>query len=163
MAVAIGVNEALIMAAAAAPPYGTDEYYLAGGLSQESVILTKCQTVDLEVPASSEIVLEGKILPTLKIPEGPFLDYSGDSRVDSSGRVFEVSCLMHRDNPIFRGSAIGISGGEDHILFSLLSRSNCLDLHGSIVKQKIQNLFLKRGWLRAFQTAGKWKQFMDRF
>jgi UbiD family decarboxylase len=160
MAVAIGVDETLIMAAAAAPPYGTDEYFLAGGLGQRPVELAKCNTVELEVPTSAEIVIEGKILSRSRIKEGPFLDYSGIPKTDLKAFVFEVSCLMHRDTPIFRGASIGSPGSEDHLLFSLLSRAKCLDFHGSILRQQIQTLFLEKGRFKAFQITGRWKQFI---
>jgi UbiD family decarboxylase len=161
MAVAIGVDENLIMAAAASPPYGIDEYCLAGGLNQRTVELIRCHTVDLEVPASAEIVIEGKILPKLKIKEGPFLDYSGIPRIDSNALVFEVSCLMYRDNPIFRGATIGTPAGEDHLLFSLLSHAGYLDFHGSRIRQKIQNILLQRSLFKSFQFLGGLSQYSE--
>lgn len=60
MAVVIGVDESIIMAAAAGLPYGYDEYCIAGGLMQEPVELIPCNCVSLEVPANAEIVIEGK-------------------------------------------------------------------------------------------------------
>lgn len=158
MAVAIGVDETLIMSGAAAAPYGTDEYQLAGGLRQEPIALTRCHTVDIEVPASSEIVIEGKITPKIRIKEGPFLDYSGIPKSDPNGLVFEVSCVMYRDNPIFRGAAIGIPGAEDHLLLCLLSCTGCLDFHGSRLRQKIQNVLLRKGLFSTFQLMGRLRQ-----
>src|SRR3990172_3070095 len=70
MAVAIGVDENLIMAGAAAVPFGVDEYHIAGGLKQTPVELIRCRTVDVEAPACSEIVLEGNILPGVRVKEG---------------------------------------------------------------------------------------------
>jgi UbiD family decarboxylase len=160
MAVAIGIDETLIMAAAAAFPYGTDEYYLAGGLNQEATALTRCRTVDLEVPASAEIIIEGKILPGMRVKEGPFFDYSGVPNSNPSASVFEVSCIMYRDNPVFRGATIGIPGGEDHLLFTLLSCADCLDFHGSRIRQKIQNAFLKKGMFKTFQKVGQFRRFL---
>jgi 4-hydroxy-3-polyprenylbenzoate decarboxylase len=154
MAVAIGVDETLIMAGAAALPYGSDEFHLAGGLAREPVKLLKCKTVDLEVPSSAEIVLEGKILPNVRIKEGPFLDYSGIPNSDERAAVFEVTRMIFRNNPIFRGAAIGIPGSEDHLLFSLLSRANYLDFHGSRLRQKIQNFLLAKGLFRLSQMVG---------
>lgn len=162
MAVAIGVNERLIMAAAAAPPYGVDEYHMAGGLAGTPIELVKCDTVDLEVPANSEIILEGKILPEVKITEGPFLDYSGIPKGDPEASVFEVSCLSYRESPIFRGAAIGIPGAEDHLLFSLLSNADCLDFHGSRIRQKIQNNLLKKGYFSGFQKMGKIRRLLKK-
>jgi UbiD family decarboxylase len=161
MAVAIGVDETLIMAGAAALPYGSDEFNLAGGLAREPIKLLKCKTVDLEVPSSAEIVLEGRILPKVRIKEGPFLDYSGIPNSDERAAVFELTKVMFRNNPIFRGAAIGIPGSEDHLLFSLLSRVNYLDFHGSRLRQKIQNFLLAKGFFRQSQIVGSIKRIIN--
>lgn len=158
MAAAIGVDETLIMAGASAPPYGVDEYYLAGGLSRKPVELIACNTVDLAVPASSEIVLEGTIDPTERVSEGPFLDYAGIPKKDPNGYVFDVSALKFRNNPIFRGTAVGLPGAEDHLLCSLLSKAGCLDFHGNRIRQKVQNTLIKRGFFRTFQFVGRVRQ-----
>jgi UbiD family decarboxylase len=162
MATTIGVNETLIMAGAASPPYGVDEFYIAGGLEKNPVELTKCETVDLEVPASAEIVIEGRVLPKLRIQEGPFLDYSGMPNRDPSACVLEVTSMMFRKRPIFRGAAIGLPGSEDQLLFSLLARSSSLDFHGSQTRQKIQSFFLKKGSYRAFQLVGVFGQLVKK-
>jgi UbiD family decarboxylase len=154
MAVAIGVDERLIMAAAMAAPYGTDEYSLAGGLALGPVRLRKCGSVDLEVPLGAEIVVEGILLPGERAPEGPFLDYAGVPKGNPGALVFEAMFLSRREGAIFRGAAIGQSGAEDHLLYALLAASGCLDFHGSRVRQAIQNIFLKFGWYRAFQHLG---------
>ena len=162
MAVAIGVDENIIMAAAAAPPYGTDEYSLAGGLCLEPIERTQCKTLALEVPASSEIVIEGQILPETRVKEGPFLDYSGIPNADPNALVFEVSALMSRREPIFRGAAIGAPGAEDHLLLSLLASAGCLDFHGSRVRQKIQNMLLRKKQFESFQRVGRTGRFIRR-
>ena len=69
MAVAIGVNEPLVMAAGASFPLGADEYCVAGGISGEAVALCSCSTVDVEIPAHAEIVLEGNIDPEIRVQE----------------------------------------------------------------------------------------------
>jgi len=160
MGVAIGVDETLIMAAAASPTYGADEYAIAGGLSREAIVLSECLTVGLEVPAFAEIVLEGKIRTDSKVMEGPFLDYAGIPKADPNARIFEVTCIMHRENPIFRGAAIGLPGGEDHLLFSLLSAADCLDFHGSGIRQRIQNGLLKKRAFNLFQYVGRLRQLL---
>jgi len=157
MAVAIGVDEPLIMCAAAAVPFGVDEFYVAGGLRQRPVELVKCNSIDIEVPAYSEIVLEGKILPGVRIKEGPFLDYAGIPKFNPQAPVFEVTGMMFRNNPIFRGAVIGQAGAEDHLLYAFLSKADCLDFHGSRIRQKIQNALLKKGIFKAFQKMGKFR------
>src|SRR5579872_6962361 len=118
MAVAIGVSEALIMAASAAYPYGLDEYELAGALQQESVRLFQCQTVDLQIPAQSEIVLEGFIPPGIRVKDGPYFDYAGKTNINTRAFLFEVNRMMFRTRPILRGASVGIPGAEDHELFA---------------------------------------------
>jgi UbiD family decarboxylase len=122
--------------------------------------VTKCKTVDLEVPSSSEINLEGKIFPKIRVNEGTFLDYSGIPKVDPNAPVFEVSCLMYRNNPIFRGAAIGQPGAEDHLLYALLSNAHSLDFHGSKMRQEIQNALLRKGFLNIFQKIGRLGQLL---
>lgn len=160
MAVAIGVDEPLILSAAAAFPFGVDEFHIAGGLRQRAVELVKCKTVELEVPAYAEIVLEGKILPGVRVKEGPFLDYAGIPKSNPQAPVFEVTGMMYRNNPIFRGASVGRAGAEDHLLYAFLSKADCLDFHGSRIRQKIQNVLLKKSLFRAFQFMGKLRQLL---
>ncbi len=155
MAVAIGASESLVMAASAAYPYGMDEFELAGGLQRESLLLVKCQTVDLEVPADSEIVLEGVIAPGARVQDGPFFDYAGKPTVNPNALLFDVKRIMFRRDPIFRGMAVGAPGAEDHQLLAVLADVGMWDFHGSRAKQKVQDFCLKRRCFRAFQWAGR--------
>lgn len=155
MAVVIGAAEPLIMAAAAAYPQGSDEYKLAGGLQGEAVRLITCKTVNLEVPAESEIVIEGLIKPGIRIQDGPFLDYAGKPTVNPNAYLFEATRLMFRNDPIFRGAAIGYPAAEDQQLFWLLAELKLLDFHGSRSKQWIQSTLIKRRLFRPFQLVGK--------
>jgi UbiD family decarboxylase len=155
MAVAIGVSETVVMAAAAAYPDGMDEYDLAGGLQQEAVQLINCQTVDLEVPAQAEIVIEGWIQPGVRVQDGPYFDYTGKPNTNPNAFLFEATRLMFRSNPIFRGTSIGPPGAEDHQLFAFLAELGLVDFHGSRVKQKVQDVLLRQRLFRAFQVVGK--------
>jgi len=153
MAVAIGVSEATIMAAAAGCPYGVDEYELAGGLEQAPLELIRCQTVDLEVPANSEIVIEGYIEPHIRVQDGPYFDYTGTTSTNPNAFLFEVTGMMFRNNFIFRGTSIGVAGAEDHQLFAILSELKLLDFHGSTVKRHIQDQILKQRLLRWIESG----------
>src|SRR5579872_1962648 len=161
MAVAIGVSEAVVMAAASAYPDGMDEYDLAGGLLQEAVQLISCHTVNLEVPAEAEIVIEGFIQPNVRVPDGPYLDYTGKTNTNPNAFLFEATQLMFRNNPIFRGTSIGTPGAEDHQLFAFLAELDLVDFHGSRVKQGVQNLLLKLRMFRAFRLAGKMGAYLS--
>jgi UbiD family decarboxylase len=155
MAVAIGVSEAVVIAAAAAYPDGMDEYDLAGALQQAPVPLISCQTAPLEIPANSEIVIEGAIQPGVRVQDGPYFDYTGTPNTNPNAFLFEATRLMHRSNPIFRGAAIGVPGAEDHQLFAFLAALNLVDFHGSRLKQRVQNFLLKQRLFLAFQFSGK--------
>ncbi len=148
MAVAIGVGEAIIMAATAACPYGMDEYELAGGLQQRAVELLRCPGVNLEVPANAEIVIEGFIHPHIRVQDGPYFDYTGTTNTNRGAFLFEATRLMFRNDPIFRGTSIGVAGAEDHQIFALLAELQLLDFHRSSVKKHIQDSVLKQRLLR---------------
>jgi 4-hydroxy-3-polyprenylbenzoate decarboxylase len=155
MAVAIGVSEPVIMAAGSGYPAGLDEYDLAGALQGESIRLIRCGTVNLEVPAASEIVIEGHIKLGVRAQDGPYFDYAGKPTTNPKAYVFEATRLSFRKNPIFRGAAIGRPGAEDQQLFSVLSELDLLDFHGSRLRRKLQAQLIKRGFFRSFQFAGR--------
>jgi 4-hydroxy-3-polyprenylbenzoate decarboxylase len=155
MAVVIGAGETLMIAAGAACPEGRDEYDLAGSLQQEPVRLVKCKTVNLEVPADAEIVIEGLIHPGARVPDGPYFDYAGKPTTNRAAFVFEATRLMFRNQPIFRGAAIGHPGAEDQLLFSLLSKLNLFDFHNSRIRHWVEMNLIRAGLFRAFQFAGR--------
>lgn len=155
MAVVIGAPETVIMAAAAACPLGSDEYDLAGGLGGERVQLVRCQTVNAEVPAESEIVIEGFIKPGIRIQDGPYFDFAGKPTTNPSAFVFEATRLMYRNNPILRGAAVGHCAAEDQQLFSLLSELDLFDFHNSRPRHRLESRLIKSRLFRAFQLSGR--------
>jgi len=101
VAVAVGTVPAVSFAATQKVPPEVDELALAGGLVGEPIKLVKCKTVDLEVPATAEIVLEG-IIPTNYLEEeGPFGESMGYVDPRTLSHVFELTGVMHRKNPIW--------------------------------------------------------------
>lgn len=90
---------------------------MAGGLRQTALRLVKCETVDLEVPASSEIVIEGRILPHVREDEGPFGEFSG---YYAGGvlkmPIIEVSALTQRANAIYQAANTGVPITENHVI-----------------------------------------------
>ncbi len=83
--------------------YGSDELAVAGGIRGEAIPMVKCETVNLEVPAESEIVIEGHILIDEVEPEGPFGEFTGFMAGGREGPVFRVTCITHRRDPIVLG------------------------------------------------------------
>ena len=102
IAVAIGCHPYEMLAASYKAPIDLDEYWVAGGLHGSPVPLAKCKTVDLEVPADAELVLEGELLPIgWTADEGPFGEFSQISGDVTWNPVFRIKCIMHRRDPIF--------------------------------------------------------------
>ncbi|CAN0438051.1 unnamed protein product, partial [Phaeothamnion confervicola] len=83
--------------------YGEDEFAIAGGIRGEAVELVKCETCDLEVPATAEIVIEGEVLTDYTEAEGPFGEFTGHMAGGRAGPVFKVKCITHRKDPIQLG------------------------------------------------------------
>ena len=112
MAVVIGTEPCYLLAAAAkfSHPPGEDAY--AGALRKEPLELVKCETVDLEVPASAEIILEGEVDPKEFKPDGPFGEYTGFVGGLQDFNVFHLKAITHRNNPIFQGTRTGACRGE---------------------------------------------------
>jgi UbiD family decarboxylase len=108
-----GVDPAIMITASA--PMATSgvwgEYEWAGALAGEAIPVVKCETVDLYVPANAEIVLEGRVLsdPATFAEEGPFKEASGVYATPDMRPVMKVSCITHRDDPVFTGTATGIA------------------------------------------------------
>ena len=115
-AVAIGADPTVCYSASAPLPYGIDEFLLAGFIRKTPVPLVKCKTVDLEVPATSEIILEGFIDPSEMRLEGPFGDHTGYYSQDGDYPVFHITAITHRRNPIYLTTIVGKPPQEDFYL-----------------------------------------------
>jgi 4-hydroxy-3-polyprenylbenzoate decarboxylase len=113
VAVAIGADPAITFSAIVPAPPDIEEYLIAGFLRQKPVELVKCETVDLEVPANSEIVLEGHVHLDELRSEGPFGDHTGFYSLEDLYPVFHVSCITHRKNPIYATTIVGKPPMED--------------------------------------------------
>jgi 4-hydroxy-3-polyprenylbenzoate decarboxylase len=113
VAVAIGTDPAVTFAAIVPAPPEVEEYLIAGFLRQKAVELVRCETVDLEVPAQAEIVLEGYVELGELRSEGPFGDHTGFYTMAEEYPVFHVTCVTHRKNPIYSATVVGKPPMED--------------------------------------------------
>lgn len=113
VAVALGSDPAVIYSATAPLPEGIDEMLLAGFLRQSPVEMVKCETVDLEVPANAEIVIEGYCEPGERRLEGPFGDHTGYYSLPDYFPVFHVTCITHRKGAIYPATIVGKPPMED--------------------------------------------------
>ncbi len=113
VAVAIGPDPAMTYAATAPLPDDIDEVLFAGFLRESPVELVKCVTVDLEVPATSQIVLEGVVKPGERRIEGPFGDHTGYYSLADEYPVFHVTCMTMRHDAIYPATIVGQPPQED--------------------------------------------------
>jgi 4-hydroxy-3-polyprenylbenzoate decarboxylase len=113
VAVAIGTEPALTFSAIVPAPPEIEEFIIAGFLRQKPIELVKCETVDLEVPASAEIVLEGYVKLDELRTEGPFGDHTGFYSLEDEYPVFHITCITHRKNPIYSTTIVGKPPMED--------------------------------------------------
>ena len=116
VAVSLGPDPALAYSATAPMPEGLDELMLAGFLRRERVELVKCVTTDLEVPANSQIVLEGYVEPGERRREGPFGDHTGFYSHPDDYPVFHLTCITRRKRPVYLTTVVGIPPMEDYYL-----------------------------------------------
>jgi len=122
VAVAIGTDPALTFAAIVPAPPEVEEYLIAGFLRQKPVELVKCETVDLEVPANAEIILEGHVHLDELRSEGPFGDHTGFYSLEDLYPVFHISCITHRKDPIYSTTIVGKPPQEDAYMGKAVER-----------------------------------------
>jgi 4-hydroxy-3-polyprenylbenzoate decarboxylase len=120
-AVAIGGQPVIPIVSCVMVPTFVSEVEIAGALQGEPIPLVKCETVDLEVPASAEIILEGEVLPHERRLEGPFGEYMGYEAGKSSPKpVFRVNAITYRNNPILPFSNMGMPVHEGQTVTALI-------------------------------------------
>jgi len=113
VAVALGGDPATIYAASAPLPEDVDEMVFAGFLRKQPVELVRCRTVDIEVPAHAEVILEGYVDPDELRTEGPFGDHTGYYSLADEYPVFHLTCVTRRKNPVYPATIVGKPPMED--------------------------------------------------
>lgn len=122
VAVAIGADPASVFSAIVPLPHGLDELLFSGFIRKSPVECVKCVTVDLEVPAHSEIVLEGWVDPEDLRPEGPFGDHTGVYTPVEMFPVFHVECITTRRQPWYLTTLVGKPPMEDYYMGKAVER-----------------------------------------
>ena len=107
VAMVIGAHPAIYYASGFTSSYGLDELEIAGSLLDDPVRLVKCETIDIEVPAEAELVIEGEVLPEGMVEEGPFGEATGTYAMEGSTEIFRVKAITHRKNPMFYAMQCG--------------------------------------------------------
>ena len=150
IALVIGVHPACILASQAIAALDEDEMHIAGALLGRPVDMVKCRSNEVRVPAHAEIVLEGRILPKVREPEGPFGEfpqYYGD-RADRE--VIQIDVVTHRHNPIFHTI---VGGGMEHLILGEIPREATLLEHLQRSFPSVRDVRLTRGGTCRYHLA----------
>jgi 4-hydroxy-3-polyprenylbenzoate decarboxylase len=113
VAIALGTDPITTYAGSMPLPKHIDEFAVAGVLRNDRVDLVRCKTVDLEVPANAEIVIEGYAERGVLAPEGPFGDHTGYYTPTEPFPLLHVTCITHRRDPIYPSIVVGVPPSED--------------------------------------------------
>ena len=122
VAVALGGDPATIWTGSAPLPPDMGELMIAGFIRQEGVEMVKAKTVDLDVPAHAEMIIEGYVVPGDERMEGPFGDHTGYYSMPDIYPVFHVTCITHRRNPIYPTIIVGRPPMEDYYMGKVTER-----------------------------------------
>lgn len=123
VAVVIGADPCTVFSGIVPLPYGVDELLFSGFLRGSGVELVKCKTVDIEVPAQAEIVLEGFVDPDDMRAEGPFGDHTGVYTPVEKFPAFHVKCVTMRKNPVYLTTIVGKPPMEDFYMGKAIEKT----------------------------------------
>jgi 2,5-furandicarboxylate decarboxylase 1 len=152
IALVIGVHPALILASQAIAALDCDEMEIAGALLGKAVDMVKCRTNRVRVPAHAEIVIEGRILPKIREPEGPFGEFPQYYGPRADREVIQVDAITHRNNPIFHTI---VGGGVEHLLLGAIPREATLLDHLQRSFPSVRDVRLTRGGTCRYHLAVK--------
>jgi 2,5-furandicarboxylate decarboxylase 1 len=122
-AIVIGADVATLLASQSHVPFGVSELEVASALHDEPLPVVRCRTVDVDVPAGAEIVIEGRIVPHDRLPEGPFGEFPRYYGPLGDKHVIHVTAITHRARPIFHDI---LPAGREHLLLGAVPREASL-------------------------------------
>jgi 2,5-furandicarboxylate decarboxylase 1 len=125
-AIVIGVDPLTLLASQAIAPIDLDELTIAGALQGRPLPVVKCLTSELRVPAEAEIVLEGRLLPNVREPEGPFGEFPQYYGPRADRHVMQIDLVTHRAGAIFHTI---IGGGLEHLMLGAIPREASMLAH----------------------------------
>jgi 4-hydroxy-3-polyprenylbenzoate decarboxylase len=135
IAITLGVDPLIIMAAATPIPVDLSEWLFAGLYGGSGVTLAKCKTLNLEVPADAEFILEGTITPGEMLPDGPFGDHMGYYGGVEDSPLIRFHCLTHRQNPLYLTTFSGRPPKEEAMMAIALNR-----IYTPILRQQVSEI-----------------------
>lgn len=157
-AIVIGADPATVFSAVAPVPEGMDKYLFAGISRKKGVKLVKCKTVDLDVPANAEIVLEGYVDPNDMRMEGPFGDHTGYYTPAEPFPTFTLTGMMRRNMPIYLTTVVGKPILEDAYIGKVIERS-FLPLIQMFHPEVVDYAMPAAGWFQGMAIISIKKQY----
>ncbi len=138
VAVALGGDPVYSFSATAPLPENLDEYLFAGFLRSKSVKMVKCVSIDMEVPADADIIIEGYVDPAEeKVLEGPFGDHTGFYSLEDYYPRFHVSCITHKKDAIYPATLVGIPPQEDAWIAKATERIFFMPIRKTVVPELV--------------------------
>jgi len=158
IALVIGVHPACILASQAIAAVDEDEMEIAGALLGAPVEMVKCVTNNVRVPAHAEIVIEGRILPNVREPEGPFGEFPQYYGPRADREVIHVDAITHRNDPIFHTI---VGGGMEHLVLGEIPREATLLDHLQRSFASVRDVRLTRGGTCRYHLVVKMEKTSD--
>ena len=141
-AIVVGVDPLTLLASQAIAPIDTDELEIAGALHRRPLAVVKCTRSELRVPAEAEIVIEGRFLPGVREPEGPFGEFPQYYGERAERHVMEIDAVTHRKDAIFHTI---VGGGLEHLLLGAIPREATLLTHLQRSFPNVRDVRLSQG------------------
>ena len=157
-AIIIGSEPATVFSAVAPVPEGLDKYLFAGITRKQGIKTVKCKTIDLEVPANAEIVLEGYVDPADLRGEGPFGDHTGYYTPKEPFPTFTLTGVMQREKPIYLTTIVGKPILEDAYIGKVIERS-FLPLIRMFQPEVVDFAMPAAGWFQGFAIISIKKKY----
>ncbi|WP_454871950.1 UbiD family decarboxylase [Paraburkholderia xenovorans] len=153
VAIAIGVDPLTMLASQAISPIDSDELEIAGALHGAPLPVVRCVSHGVNVPAFAEIVIEGRILPNVREPEGPFGEFPKYYSAREAREVIEVTAVTHREKPIFHTI---VPAEMEHLLLGAIPREASLLAHLQRSHPGVKDVHLSVGGVCRYHL---WVQF----
>jgi len=119
----LGAHPLVQLGSQARVPMGVDEFAVAGALRGKPVELVRCKTIDAEVPADCEVVIEGVTIPGRRVADGPFAEYPGTYSETKQGPCLRVTAITMRRSPIYQTALTGMPMTENHWMVQHLNEA----------------------------------------
>jgi 2,5-furandicarboxylate decarboxylase 1 len=157
-AIVIGVDPLTLLASQAIVPIDHDELEIAGALQGRPLPVVKCLTSDIRVPAEAEIVIEGRFLPGVREPEGPFGEFPQTYGTRSNREVMQVVAVTHRKDAIFHTM---VGGGLEHLILGAVPKEATLLTHLRRNFPNVLDVHLSPGGTMRFHLYVKMKKTQE--